>query len=353
MPWIGKISALVLTYNRKELLLQCLQAILAQVEPADEVIVLDNGSTDNTCEYLEESGFLEDGRIVLYRRPENTGPSAGVDSLFRLGNEHGSEWIWYMDDDTIADPDALKELKDAYAENFSHPEEVGFLKSVVVSADGRPNGLPEVDLRAAPGQASSWADRLGSGLVKVRCGTFVSILVPRSTLMRVGDIYPDFVSYGEDTDFTLRTTEVLPAYLVGKSKVTHLSPDVGRFRSLEKKDPISIDLGRLYYRNNLYFRWHYYSFGRTALYVCKCLYEALRALGAKSYPLRRMSAIMRGLFSGLLFAMRHKAGAWHRSPDLPPPPLELRRKPVRDRGGSVPQNGSATAEFVDFSPPRA
>ena len=72
MAWKGKISALVLTYNRKEILLQCLGSILAQVEPADEIIVLDNGSTDGTCEYLEKSGILKHDCIFLYRRPENT-----------------------------------------------------------------------------------------------------------------------------------------------------------------------------------------------------------------------------------------------------------------------------------------
>jgi GT2 family glycosyltransferase len=331
VAWVGKISALVLTYNRKEVLVQCLKAILAQVEPADEVIVLDNGSTDGTCEDLQESGFLEHGGIVLYRRPENIGPAAGADTLFRLAKERGSDWLWYVDDDTIANADALKELKSAYSENFSHPEEVGFLKSVAVSADGSPNGVPEVDPRARLGQAASWADRLGSGLVKVRWATFVSILVPRSTLMCIGNIYADFIFYGEDIDFTLRTTEVLPGYLVGRSKVTHLSPETGRFRLLVERNPQCIDRARYFYRNNLYFRWHYYPFWRTALYVCKCLYEALLVLGAESYRVRRMVAIVRGLLSGLIFVvMRPKGGPLHLSSDQQPPPLQLQRKPVSD-----------------------
>jgi GT2 family glycosyltransferase len=330
VAWIGKISALVLTYNRKELLVQCLQSILGQVEPPDEVIVLDNASTDGTCEYLEKSGLLKHDSIALYRLQENTGPSGGVDTLFRLAEERGSDWLWYMDDDTIAEADALKELKNAYSDNFSDPEEVGFLKSVVVSPDGSPNGVPQIDLRSAPGQAESWAARLGSGLVKVRCSTFVSIMVPRTTLMRVGKIYSDFRFYGEDTDFTLRTTEVLEAYLVGRSKVTHLSPDVGRFRALAKEDPTSIDMERYYYRNNLYFRWYYYSFGRTVLYVGRCLYEALLAVGAKSYPLRRMSAILRGLLSGLILVMHGKAGPSHLSSDQQPLPLQLQPKPVSE-----------------------
>jgi GT2 family glycosyltransferase len=328
LVWIGKIGALVLTYNRKEILVQCLNAILTQVEPADEIIVLDNGSTDGTCEYLQKSGILKHDCIVLYRLQENTGPSAGADTLFRLALQRGSDWLWYMDDDTIANADTLKELKNAYSENFSRPEEVGFLKSVVVSPDGSPNGVPQLDLRSEPGQAASWASRLGSGLVKVRCSTFVSIMIPRTTLMRIGNIHSDFRFYGEDTDFTLRTTDVLEAYLVGKSKVTHLSPEVGRFRALAKKNPTSIDMERYYYRSNLYFRWYYYSFGRTILYVGRCLYEALLALGAKSYPVRRMAAIIGGLLSGLILVMRGKERPLHLSSDKQALPLQFQRKPI-------------------------
>jgi glycosyltransferase involved in cell wall biosynthesis len=72
LVWIGKIGALVLTYNRKDILVQCLNAILTQVEPADEIIVLDNGSTDGTCEYLQKSGILKHDCIVLYRFQDNT-----------------------------------------------------------------------------------------------------------------------------------------------------------------------------------------------------------------------------------------------------------------------------------------
>src|SRR5690348_13103165 len=104
--WSGKISAGVLTYNRKETLSRCLHAIVAQSEPPDEIIVLDNGSTDATCEFLKSSGLLP--HVVLYSNSQNTGPAAGIEALLRLAIERGSDWIWFMDDDTIPDVNALK-----------------------------------------------------------------------------------------------------------------------------------------------------------------------------------------------------------------------------------------------------
>jgi GT2 family glycosyltransferase len=316
--WVGKIGALVLTYNRKEVVSRCLTAIMAQAEPVDEVIVLDNGSTDGTCEFLRTSGLLNNFPIVLYRVSENLGPSGGVAVLFRLFKERACDWLWYLDDDTIAEPDALKELKAAYTANFSRPEEVGFLKSMVVSADGSANGLPEADLRTTPGYSPSWADRLAGGLVKVRWSGFNSILLPRSTLVEVGDIRPEFYFAGEDIDFTFRITDVLPGYLVGRSKATHLCAESGRFSSLLEKNPERISMGAYYYRNNLYFRYNYYSLSRTMLYVAKCLYEAVLALGIKTYPLRRSAAILGGLLSGVMFVVRHrKTGKWAVDPCPP------------------------------------
>jgi GT2 family glycosyltransferase len=324
--WAGKISALVLTYNRKEVLVRCLKAILAQVEPPDEVVVLDNGSTDGTCEYLQESGLLDDVRIVLYRFPANIAPDAGFDGLLRLGKESGSEWIWFLHDDIIVDADALKELKSAFVANFSNPEEIGFLKSMEVGADGSPNNLPELDLRASPNQSPKWADRLGSGLVRPRWSTLNSILIPQSTLATVGDMCADFYYAGVDIDYSFRITDVLPGYLVGKSKVTHLCAASGRFSSLMESDPKRIVMGFYFYRNNLYFRWHYYSFGRTVLYVGKCFYEAVLALGAKSYPFRRSATIIWGVLSGLVFVLRRpKTGSKPLASDRWKRPLQVNR----------------------------
>jgi GT2 family glycosyltransferase len=295
----GRINALVLTYNRKEILARCLRAVLAQLEAPHEIVVLDNGSTDGTVEHLRASGLLD--HIILYRLPQNAGPAAGIDVLFRISMERGADWMWFLDDDTIANADALSELKVAYSQNFAAPEELGFLRSFVVFPDGGPYDLPPVDLRHARGQSPSWADRLGAGLVRVRWCQLNSIFVPRSTILRVGNISPFFYFSGEDTDFTLRVTDVLPGYIVGKSRATHLVAITGAYSSRSEADPGRIGLGKYHYRNQVYLRLRCYSFWRMVLYVGKCVLEALLALGARTYPLRRSATILHGVFSGLLF----------------------------------------------------
>jgi GT2 family glycosyltransferase len=317
--WSGKISALVLTYNRREILARCLHATLTQSEPPDEIIVLDNGSTDGTCEFLGSCGLLDN--VVLYRQSQNTGPAAGIEALFRLAMERGSDWIWFMDDDTIPDVNALRELKHAYTENFSSPQDVGFLRSFVVFPDGSPYHLPPVDVRHEKGTSPAWADRLHAGLVRMRWCQLNSMLIPRTTISRVGYVSSLFYFAGEDHDFTIRVTEVLPGYLVGKSRATHLQTVTGVFSVVSEKDPQRIRLGKLYYRNNIYFRWRLNSFYRMLGFILKALCDAGLALGARDHRLLRFYIILQGIVSGVIFIFTYRETGAHQNAEIDRPTL--------------------------------
>ena len=72
-----KVEAVVVTYNRKEMLIQCLDAILNQTSEVDKVIVIDNNSTDNTPDYLKEKGYLDNEKIFFQKLEKNTGGAGG------------------------------------------------------------------------------------------------------------------------------------------------------------------------------------------------------------------------------------------------------------------------------------
>jgi rhamnopyranosyl-N-acetylglucosaminyl-diphospho-decaprenol beta-1,3/1,4-galactofuranosyltransferase len=101
-----KILAAVVTHNRRELLGRCIDQLLKQVRAPDELLIINNSSTDGTEDMLRARG-------VPYITQENTGSAGG----WRRGIEHAIEQnfdaVWLMDDDGFPDTGALAILEKA------------------------------------------------------------------------------------------------------------------------------------------------------------------------------------------------------------------------------------------------
>ena len=83
------VCALVVTYNRRALLEECLRAIEAQTVRPDELILVDNASTDGTRELLREGGYLDRPDVTYLRLDENLGSSGGFARGFEAARESG------------------------------------------------------------------------------------------------------------------------------------------------------------------------------------------------------------------------------------------------------------------------
>lgn len=101
------VTAVVVTYNRVEDLKKCIASLLAQTRPLDEIIVVNNGSTDGTASWLAQRPDLH---VILQSNQGGAGGFAtGINHAFVLGYDG----IWCMDDDCLATPDALEKLLNA------------------------------------------------------------------------------------------------------------------------------------------------------------------------------------------------------------------------------------------------
>lgn len=109
------VAAVVVTYNRKQLLAECLDAILAQTRPVDKIILIDNASTDGTPDLIKERGYLDNPVFDYVRLPENTGGAGGFHEGLKRGYECGYDWMWLMDDDAEPMPDALEKMSPGFS----------------------------------------------------------------------------------------------------------------------------------------------------------------------------------------------------------------------------------------------
>jgi len=208
------VFAIVVTYNRKALLQECLAALGAQTHAPDRIIVVDNASTDGTADLVRD----EHPEAELLAMRENQGGAGGFHEGLKAAHAAGAEWIWLMDDDTIPTPDALAQLLRAPAAMDGLPSPA-LLASKVVWTDGslHPMNYPGFR-RDDPELFVTSCER---GVLPMRAATFVSLLVHRSAIDDHGLPLKHFFIWSDDIEYTARITRHRAGYLVPDSVVLH------------------------------------------------------------------------------------------------------------------------------------
>lgn len=105
-----KISAIIPTFNRASLVCEAVESVLVQTLPVQEIMVVDDGSTDDTSERLKEFG----DRIKIIRQ-ENRGISAARNA--GIENTTG-DWLAFLDSDDVWKPNKLARQTE-YLQDFA------------------------------------------------------------------------------------------------------------------------------------------------------------------------------------------------------------------------------------------
>lgn len=109
----GRVCAFAVTFNRRDLLRECLHSLQNADCVPDEIYIINNASSDGTREMLE----LEFPHLPALHLPENEGASRGYYEGFKYGFENGFDWVWVVDDEGYAQPDCLAKMLDAAPPN--------------------------------------------------------------------------------------------------------------------------------------------------------------------------------------------------------------------------------------------
>jgi len=216
----NKIVAVIVTYNRLELLKEAIQAVKAQTELPKKVIIVNNNSTDDTKEYLES---IKSELITPVHLEENLGGAGGFYHGIKKAYNEEADWVWIMDDDTIATPTALEKLVNSpMFEPKPMFEQIGFLASQVDWTNGercRMN-IPSLSWEW------NWFHDKYPGCYRVNAASFVSILINRKAIERVGYPIKELFIWFDDWEYTQRISAHgdLPCFYVKDSVVVHKTP---------------------------------------------------------------------------------------------------------------------------------
>lgn len=294
---IKQTAAVVVTYNRMELLRRCVTKLLEQTAASCDVIIIDNASTDGTEEMIETE-FHQPEIIYI-----NTGRNLGGAGGFEYGLERavllGYEYVWVMDDDTLPEKTALAEL---YKADKRLHGRWGFLSSVSYWTDGsicrmniqkkdifRHIGQTEYEMETAP----------------IRMCSFVSLLVKSSIIREVGLPIGEYFIWTDDYEYTGRISRRYPCYMVPASRVVHAMKIHTRV-NFATDDTSRMERYRYIYRNDVHC-YRQYGLRGWAYILSKDFYTILNILkNADGDRMKRIRIVLQGFLEGLRFYPRIK-----------------------------------------------
>lgn len=287
---MSSIAAVIVTYNRKELLLECITAILNQDKFVPDILVVDNASSDGTEEELRP--YIDRKRVLYFNTGENLGGAGGFHYGIRKAVELGYKYLWIMDDDCIPSQAALSALLTAAQKTARF----GFLSSKVLWKDGSICEM-NVQRQTLTKDVSAFAP----GQIKpVVMASFVSLFVPTAVVMRLGLPIKEFFLWTDDWEWTRRISRKYPCYLVTDSVVTHKSKaNIGADISTETAD--RLERFNYLYRNDvvLYRKEGLKGFAYEAVRLSGHIVRVL--LKAKDHKWNRIEKIIKGTMTGLNF----------------------------------------------------
>ena len=189
------VTVVVPTFNRRELVLQAVDSVLAQSWTELELVVVDDGSTDGTVEALEQVG---DPRL----RVSSSGWSGNISALRNRGAQLSrGDWIAFLDSDDLWERDKLQ-------------RQLGALRKTGASWSYTATGLIDGEGRAISGQVGAFRAISGNALealVRDETGAGISTLViDRKLFESLGGFDEGLPTY-EDLDLQLRLASAAEA----------------------------------------------------------------------------------------------------------------------------------------------
>lgn len=279
------VAIVVVSFNRKDLLRECLTSVIPQSEPDDEVIVVDNGSTDGAPDMVREEFPL----VTLFETGRNLGGSGGFAWGVELAIAKGHDWAWLMDDDANPTSGSLTALREV--SNAAKPEP-GIIASLVRGLDESQQNPGQVAAIDPDAENQIAAQRIGG--IAITHATFVAVLINLHYARALALPYTDFFIWFDDVEYTRRLARSSIGILVPSSVVRH------------PVKPPTRDLGgRLFYyvRNSLWLSKLDTRGGIRNFLPLKAVYLAIYAL--KTLPHTKNKSIwarslLMGLKQGLL-----------------------------------------------------
>jgi GT2 family glycosyltransferase len=198
------VSIIILNFNGKAFLYNCLSSVLKTNYPNFEVIFVDNGSIDNSVEYVREK-FGKDPRLKIIALNKNYGFAEGNNIGFKYANPE-SKYVVFLNNDTVVNSEwlieAIKILEKDNSIGAAQPK----LKSLkdkkrIDSAGGFLDYMGRVLIRGTGESDRGQYDHID----EIFYAQGAAIIIRKDLIHRIGLFDSEYFLNYEETDFCWRT----------------------------------------------------------------------------------------------------------------------------------------------------
>ena len=217
-----KIIAVVVTHNRCKLLKRCIKKIKDQSIPPEEILVVNNGSTDDTEKVLKKL------KIKTINQ-NNVGSAGGWEKGIEFAVRNQYDAVWLMDDDGYPDKYSLEILKN------SIDKKMACISSIVLKENNQQEFVfpyPVMNENNKP-SLFKWPRKINNikQLLKKSIDSkypyihlFNGALIPINVIKKIGNVNKNYFIYGDDLDYTFRLMR--EGNIFSNINAIHYHPDV-------------------------------------------------------------------------------------------------------------------------------
>ena len=251
----SRICILVLNWNGAEDTIECVQSLKNLTYPNAEIVVIDNGSNDDSIPQIKAAHR----EVKILELASNRFFGGGNNAGLKWAQEAGFDYVVFLNNDTTVEPDFLEPL----LAGFDVSTKVGIVAPLMCYY-----ATPDL-VWYGGGKVNLWSgvvehqhirkpvSTLATTIQKTDYITGCCLMMPTKLASELGGFDPSFKMYGEDVDLSLRTRSAgYELLFIPKSKIYHkVSASVGGEFSLKKMRKKAIGLYKIFLIHSRWYQW--------------------------------------------------------------------------------------------------
>jgi GT2 family glycosyltransferase len=189
----ASVASVTMSYNSVHVLPRQMEALLRQTRPLQEIIVVDNASTDGTVEMLAR----QFPQVTVLPMSQNVGAGGALEAgVAYAAQKKRYDWVWTFDDDSVPNHDALQLLLEGVESLGNAGGDVGIVASLPIH---RETGTPYPPLLWRNGYVKPSTQMLQQPIWLADLVIVSGSMVRREVVERIGlpraDFFMDFIDF--------------------------------------------------------------------------------------------------------------------------------------------------------------